>query len=63
MDQTGLRRRIENYRPFGAQEERERQTMLSYMDRFSDLPERSNETAHFTEREKGPHAAGVSQSL
>jgi len=47
-DQTGLRRRIENYRPFGAQEERERQTMLSYMDRFSDLPKRSNETAHFT---------------
>lgn len=43
-----LRKQIENYTPFNAQEKKEQQVILRYMDTFDDVFTRNNEFAHFT---------------
>lgn len=43
-----LKNQIENYKPYNAQEEKDKQTMLKYMDTFDDILTRDNEFAHFT---------------
>lgn len=43
-----LKNQIENYKPYNAQEEKDKQTMLKYMDAFVDVLTRKNEFAHFT---------------
>lgn len=39
---------IENYKPAGVQEERDREVMLRYVELFDDILERGNMFAHFT---------------
>lgn len=48
MTRKELKAQIEAYEGFNVQEKKERETILSYMNRFDDLLERSNEMAHFT---------------
>lgn len=43
-----LRKKIEDYIPFNAQEKKEQQIILRYMDTFDQLLTRKNEFAHFT---------------
>ena len=43
-----LRKQIENYTPYNAQEEKERELILKYMDTFDNVLTRDNEFAHFT---------------
>lgn len=43
-----LRKEIEHYIPFNAQEEKERELILKYMDTFDNLLTRENELLHFT---------------
>lgn len=43
-----LRKQIESYIPFNAQEKKEQQIILRYMDTFDNLLTRENEFAHFT---------------
>lgn len=43
-----LREQIQNYEPFNEQEEKDKQTMLKYIDTFDDVLTRNNEFGHFT---------------
>lgn len=43
-----LREQIEKYKPYNDQEEKDRQTMLKYIDTFDDVLTRNNEFGHFT---------------
>lgn len=43
-----LREKIKNYVPYNAQEEKEQEIILRYMDVFDNLLTRENEFAHFT---------------
>lgn len=43
-----LRKQIENYIPYNAQEEKDKELILRYMDTFDNLLTRDNEFAHFT---------------
>lgn len=43
-----LREKIEKYIPYNEQEEKDKQTILKYMDSFNDVLTRNNEFAHFT---------------
>jgi len=42
-----IRKLIENYQPSNAQEEKDRQTILKWIDTFDDVLTRDNEFAHF----------------
>ena len=44
----GIRQTLADYSPFNAQEEKDRELMLRYLDQFDDLFRRENEFAHFT---------------
>ena len=44
----GIRQTLADYAPFKAQEEKDRELMLRYLDQFDDLFRRENEFAHFT---------------
>lgn len=43
-----LREKIEKYVPYNEQEEKDKQTILKYMDTFEDTLTRNNEFGHFT---------------
>ena len=43
-----LRDKIEKYQPYNEQEEKDKQTMLKYIDTFDDVLTRNNEFGHFT---------------
>lgn len=43
-----LKNQIENYKPYNEQEEKDKQTILKYIDTFDDVLTRNNEFAHFT---------------
>ncbi|RHW35855.1 NUDIX domain-containing protein [Lysinibacillus yapensis] len=43
-----LRQQLERYTPFNAQEEKDQEIILRYMDTFDNLLTRENEFAHFT---------------
>lgn len=43
-----LREKIEKYKPYNEQEEKDKQTILKYMDTFDDVLTRNNEFGHFT---------------
>ena len=43
-----LREQIENYIPYNAEEEKDKEMMLKYMDIFEDVLTRKNEIGHFT---------------
>lgn len=43
-----LKEQIENYKPYNEQEEKDKQTMLKYINTFDDVLTRSNEFGHFT---------------
>lgn len=43
-----LREKIEKYQPYNEQEEKDKQTMLKYIDTFDDVLTRNNEFGHFT---------------
>ena len=48
IDTEGLRDEIENYEPYNEQEEKDKVTMLKYIDTFDDVLTRQNEFGHFT---------------
>ncbi len=48
MELMDLRKQIENYKPYNEQEQKDKQTMLKYMDTFDNILVRENEFAHFT---------------
>ena len=43
-----LKEQIENYKPYNEQEEKDKQTMLRYINTFDDVLTRNNEFGHFT---------------
>lgn len=43
-----LRQQIKNYTPYNAQEAKDQELILRYMDTFDNLLTRGNEFAHFT---------------
>ena len=43
-----LREKIENYKPYNEQEEKDKELMLRYIDTFEDVLTRKNEICHFT---------------
>ena len=43
-----LREKIENYKPYNEQEEKDKQVILKYIDTFDDVLTRNNEFGHFT---------------
>ena len=43
-----LKEQIENYIPYNEQEEKDKQTMIKYIDTFDDVLTRNNEFGHFT---------------
>ena len=43
-----LKDQIENYNPYNEQEEKDKQIMLKYFDKFDDVLTRDNEFGHFT---------------
>lgn len=43
-----LKEQIENYKPYNEQEEKDKQTMLKYINMFDDVLTRNNEFGHFT---------------
>ncbi len=43
-----LKEQIENYKPYNEQEEKDKQTILKYMNTFDDVLTRNNEFGHFT---------------
>ena len=43
-----LREQIEKYTPYNEQEEKDKETMLKYIDTFDDVLTRNNEFGHFT---------------
>lgn len=48
MNLIDLRNQIEKYKPYNEQEEKDKQTMLKYIDTFDNILVRENEFAHFT---------------
>ena len=48
MNLRDLEKEIENYKPYNEQEEKDKQTMLKYIDTFDNILVRENEFAHFT---------------
>lgn len=48
MNLTDLRIKIEKYKPYNQQEEKDKQVMLNYIDTFDNILTRENEFAHFT---------------
>ena len=48
MNLTDLRTKIEKYKPYNQQEEKDKQVMLKYIDTFDNILTRENEFAHFT---------------
>lgn len=48
MNLIDLRTNIENYKPYNEQEQKDKQTMLKYIDTFDNILVRENEFAHFT---------------
>lgn len=48
MNLIDLRTNIENYKPYNEQEQRDKQTMLKYIEAFDNILVRENEFAHFT---------------
>lgn len=48
MELIDLRAKIEAYKPYNEQEEKDRQIMLKYIDTFDNILTRKNEFAHFT---------------
>lgn len=43
-----LKEKIENYRPYNEQEEKDKEVMLKYINTFDDVLTRNNEFGHFT---------------
>lgn len=43
-----LKEQIQNYQPYNEQEEKDKQTILKYIDTFDDILTRNNEFGHFT---------------
>lgn len=43
-----LKEQIENYKPYNEQEEKDKETMLKYINTFADVLTRNNEFGHFT---------------
>ncbi len=43
-----LKEQIENYKPYNEQEEKDKETMLKYINTFYDVLTRNNEFGHFT---------------
>lgn len=43
-----LKEQIENYKPYNEQEEKDKETMLKYINTFNDVLTRNNEFGHFT---------------
>lgn len=43
-----FKQQIQNYKPFNEQEEKDKQTILNYIDTFDDVLTRNNECCHFT---------------
>lgn len=43
-----LKEQIENYKPYNEQEEKDKETMLKYINTFDDVLTRANEFGHFT---------------
>ncbi len=43
-----LKEQIENYKPYNEQEEKDKETMLKYINTFDDVLTRNNEFGHFT---------------
>lgn len=48
MNIEDLKATIKNFKPYNEQEEKDKQTMLKYMNNFDNLLTRENEFAHFT---------------
>ncbi|MCI8760993.1 MAG: NUDIX hydrolase [Clostridia bacterium] len=48
MNQEDLKKKIEEYQPYNEQEQKDKKTILKYMDTFDNLLIRENEFAHFT---------------
>lgn len=48
MNLIDLRTSIKNYKPYNEQEQKDKQTMLKYIDTFDNILVRENEFAHFT---------------
>lgn len=48
MNLIDLKTKIENYKPYNEQEEKDRQTMLKYIHTFDNVLTRENEFGHFT---------------
>lgn len=48
MNQIHLKKKIEEYEPYNEQEQKDKQTILKYMNTFDNLLIRENEFAHFT---------------
>lgn len=48
MNLLDLKNQIENYNPYNEQEEKDKQTMLKYINTFNNILVRENEFAHFT---------------
>lgn len=48
MNLRDLEKEIENYKPYNEQEEKDKQTMLKYINTFDNILVRENEFAHFT---------------
>lgn len=43
-----LKEQIQNYKPYNEQEEKDKETMLKYINTFYDVLTRNNEFGHFT---------------
>lgn len=48
MELVELKTKIENYKPYNEQEEKDKQMMLQYINTFNNVLTRENEIAHFT---------------
>lgn len=48
MKCNNLKYQIQNYKPYNEQEEKDKQTMLKYLNTFEDCLTRNNEFGHFT---------------
>lgn len=48
MNLVDLQKKIEKYKPYNEQEEKDKQTMIRYINTFDNILTRENEFAHFT---------------
>ncbi len=48
MELIDLKTKIEGYKPYNEQEEKDKQTMLKYIYNFNNVLTRDNEYGHFT---------------